>query len=297
MADMSNPKVDSYLAFGPNGDVWNFEGPNELPGFRAEDEIGRRLSNVFRFQGQVDNWTVAGHSLLALRIHSAFGTTGLMNVDYLPASDRNAYVVQAELAVLLHDCGELVIPDMPAPMKRRLKEAGEGNFLWEQEVRFEHWLLQRLGLPVDLFRTHAEAIRAADVRALAFEKAIFFDTDTTTKGLKPRDWSYLAKQFGVDGPLECAKGTPPPYTHLGTATNGAFNDYWFRSKAKGISGVEAEVKHELVRSRHHQARKFNQTLWRLRAQLDIFNRYPKQVLETERKFALAFVEGFNPLLV
>lgn len=116
------------------------------------EDIAHGLSRVARWNGQTHGaypFSVADHSLLVER---------LLRLSDPKISPR------WQLAALLHDAPEYVIGDLISPFKAMV-----GGDYKELENRLLASVHRRFGLPVDVPRTAAKAIKRADQTAAWFE--------------------------------------------------------------------------------------------------------------------------------
>lgn len=141
------------------GILWTGGGLLDLKAPRPDmihpQDIARGLARQFRFSGQTERpYSVLAHSLWAERDAEAGGCSA-----------------RARLAVLLHDAAEAYLGDVPTPLKVILPLFGE------IEDRLMVAILARFGFPAGLSAEEAEAVKIADGRAFAVERAVLIPAD------------------------------------------------------------------------------------------------------------------------
>ncbi|MBV9596372.1 MAG: metal-dependent phosphohydrolase [Chloroflexi bacterium] len=142
-------------------------------------DIAYALSNLCRFSGQIESfYSVAQHSVLVSRLVPAWMA-------------RHG---------LLHDATEAFIVDVPGPLKRLMREMGQGSDPYSYiEARVERAVFERFGLPYPM----PFMVKAMDKVARIIE----------SRDLQPEhehydDWSVLQRV-----PLSSEKINPwPPET-------------------------------------------------------------------------------------
>lgn len=121
--------------------------------------IAHSLSRTYRFRGHSRNrWTVAEHSLLVREIGEQLCTS---DVDRVTSSPY----------LLLHDAHEAFLGDMPAPLKRYLKEKKSVDLQF-LELETDRRIYADLLLPLPPPWV-ASLIREADLYALCMEREAF----------------------------------------------------------------------------------------------------------------------------
>ncbi len=130
-----------------SGDELSLERP--APGHITAYTIAWALSQLNRFTGHaVRPYSVAEHSLLVCDI----------------AEHELGLDAHGQLAALIHDAHEAFVGDLHTPGKR---EVGEAWYAWER--KWESVVQSAFGLRT-VFHVHADAIKRADLLALATEK-------------------------------------------------------------------------------------------------------------------------------
>lgn len=116
-------------------------------------DIIKALSNICRFGGQIDFYSVAEHS-----IHCAI------------LAEKKGYEKEVVYAALMHDAQEAYIGDMPKPLKRMLPA------YQMLEANISNVLCKALNISTD----YAAIIKVLDNQILKAEKLHFFPNDDCT---------------------------------------------------------------------------------------------------------------------
>jgi hypothetical protein len=138
---------------------------------RLED-IGHALAQKVRFAGQA---TVMGYSVAQ---HCVLGSAQVPPPFRLP--------------FLLHELGEVYLPDIPTPLKNSLfvlPGTGEGFIPWREiEQQHERAILKAIGLERLTDQIHSPEVRECDVRMLLTEKRDLL-------GPEPQPWGFKAEPY------------------------------------------------------------------------------------------------------
>lgn len=132
------------------GGTWDYLNPKPDDVFWPD--IAQALSRLPRFLGRTRKpYSVAQHSIIV-------------------CAQIQESVPDLQLAALLHDAHEAFTGDMPTPLKTAIFRLGGGE-AWNQLVRTQDRAIhEAAGLPYSLPTDWREAIKRADLCALATEK-------------------------------------------------------------------------------------------------------------------------------
>jgi len=133
-----------------NGGAYVFgDGPHDLTGFRVE-HVAHALSQINRYTGHSRfPYSVAQHSVFVSKL-----------LDFDP---------RLAMLGLAHDAHEIIIGDIGTPMKLALRAAGAGEVLEKLEADADKVMLALFGAEPVKDAFEAEAIKRADLIALATE--------------------------------------------------------------------------------------------------------------------------------
>lgn len=138
-------------------------------------EIATSLSRRFRFAGQT-SYTVAQHCV-----------EGAMRFERKGERRR-------ALAFLLHELGEVYLPDIPTPLKSEVRvQTHDGSVPWAAlELRHEAAILRALGCSNAVSRLiHSAAIKHMDALLLATEARAFLPPPPAAHSFGPKSFSSL----------------------------------------------------------------------------------------------------------
>jgi hypothetical protein len=161
-----------------SGHVYQHGRPNRAV---LLEDIAHHLAQINRFTGACRRpYSVAEHSLLVSEI--AERELGLPRMG--------------QLAALLHDAHEAFIGDLNSPLKAHLGEPWRA-----MEHAEQRYVMERLNC-WGAFQQHADAIRRADLMALATERRDLMPDDGSRwpvlDGIEPVGWVRLQEREGMD---------------------------------------------------------------------------------------------------
>ncbi len=115
-------------------------------------DIAHALSNVCRFAGHVNFYSVAEHSIRVARLLKDWGCTP-----------------EIQLAGLLHDASEAYLLDIPRPWKGLVEVNGQSYY--DTENAINDVLMRKFGVWTDWFMNGDGVIKEADVAIYEEERA------------------------------------------------------------------------------------------------------------------------------
>jgi len=147
-----------------NGGAYVFgEGPHDLSGFTV-DYVALALSQINRYTGHSRfPYSVAQHSVFVSKL-----------LDFDP---------RLAMLGLAHDAHEAIIGDISTPLKLQIRAAGAGHVLEKLEADADAVMYPLFGLEPPKSSFEAEAIKRADLVALA--------TEYRDVMAKRHDWNLL----------------------------------------------------------------------------------------------------------
>lgn len=149
-------RFDEWIQF-INGGRYDFGGAHDLQGLTRED-VARSLSQINRFRGAtLFPVNVAQHSLLVSQLAGAIAPT--------------PYKTEAAIYGLLHDAHEMVISDIPSPVKRKFfRDDAAKAALKIEEGHADRAIWEVFGVSWPMPDTVIDFVKLADLIALSTER-------------------------------------------------------------------------------------------------------------------------------